>query len=222
MKITIRKSITEKLPNFNIIALSFDCECFEGSEDIDSLIKTTEEKIRGEYSLEDVLNIPLIKEARDGYKILKKDPSRYRLAVESLYRRIVKGNSLYRINSLVDLGNVLSIETKRSVAALDLDKINGDIYIRLGKDTDVYEGIGRGLINVENIPLYEDEIGPFGSTTSDTPRTSITLNTKHLLVFIVCFSKTNINSDKEKAIMLFTKYGKCKNVIEINVENELD
>ena len=64
--------------------------------------------IKEEYSLEEVLNIPLIKEARDSYKKLGKDPSRYRLAVESLYRRLVKGYGLYRINNVVDAGNILS------------------------------------------------------------------------------------------------------------------
>ena len=44
-----------------------------------------------EYSLADVLNIPLIKESRDGYKAFGKDPSRYRLVCESLLRRLVKG-----------------------------------------------------------------------------------------------------------------------------------
>ena len=41
------------------------------------------------------------------------------------------------------------------------------------------------IINIENIPLYEDEIGPFGSTTSDTPRTMVTENTKKILLFMV-------------------------------------
>lgn len=221
MKITIGKSILEKLPDFNIIALTMDCDCIEDDKEVEQLIKRTETKIKEEYSLEDVLNIPLIKEARDGYKALKKDPSRYRLAVESLYRRIVKGNNLYRINSLVDLGNILSIETQRSVAALDLDKIKGDVYIRLGKSTDIYEGIGRGLINVENIPLYEDEIGPFGSTTSDTLRTSITLQTKRLLIFVVCFSNNNVDENEKMAISLFEKYANAKNIKKIIVEKEL-
>lgn len=187
---------------------------------VESIIKKTERTIKEEYSLEDVLNIPLIKEGRDGYKALKKDPSRYRLACESLLRRLVKGNELYRINNLVDIGNVLSIETKRSVAVLDYDKICGDIYIRLGRSDDVYEGIGRGLINIENIPLYEDSIGPFGSTTSDTLRTSITDKTKKILLFIVCFKDGSMKEHEELAIDLFSKYCDANNIDYIEVEKE--
>ena len=143
MRITISKSILDTLPDFSIVALKMDVSAYETNSDI-----------KEEYSsLEEVLNIPLIKNARDGYKKLGKDPSRYRLACESLLRRIVKGNDLYIINNLVDIGNILSIDFKRSTAVLDYDKIDGDIVIRKGLASDVYEGIGRGIINVENIPV---------------------------------------------------------------------
>lgn len=222
MKITIDQSILSVIEDFNIVALSMDCVYEETNETVDEYIKSLEEDIKSRYTLEDVLNIPFIKEGRDGYKKLKKDPSRYRLACESLLRRLVKGNSLYRINNLVDIGNCLSILTNRSVACLDYDKIEGDITVRLGKSTDIYEGIGRGIINIENIPLYEDSIGPFGSTTSDTIRTSITNNTKKVLLFIVCFGKGNLETQKNLAIDLYTKYCHATNIItcEVNKQNK--
>lgn len=217
MNIKIDKSILNTLPEFDIIAYSMDVE-YMSSDCVESLISSYESKIMEEYSLEDVLDIPLIKEARDSYKKLGKDPSRYRLACESLLRRLVKGNKLYRINNLVDLGNILSIDTKRSVAVLDYDKIEGDVLIRIGRNDDVYEGIGRGIINIENIPLYEDEIGPFGSTTSDTPRTMVTENTKKILLFIVCFGSSCKEENEGIALELFNKYANAKNVCRINVE----
>src|SRR5690554_5830053 len=143
MTVYIDNSITDKLEDFDIIALKMDV-VIEDSERISNLIKHYENKIYEEYSLEEVLNIPLIKEARDGYKKLGKDPSRYRLACESLLRRIVKGNNLYRINNVVDCGNLLSIELNRSTAILDLNKISGNVFIRIGKESDEYYGIGRG------------------------------------------------------------------------------
>lgn len=220
MKITIKRSILDKLKDFDICAMSMDVVCQETSQEILDLITKIESKINGEYSLEDILNIPLIKEARDGYKKLGKDPSRYRLAVESLYRRIVKGNHLYIINNLVDIGNILSIDCCRSTAILDYDKIVGDIEIRLGRSDDYYEGIGRGVINVENIPVYVDSISPFGSTTSDTMRTSITNDTKKILVFIVCFGNSNKDRDINEAKELFTKYCNAKNIQDIKVYKE--
>ena len=72
MKITIDRSILSQLPEFNIIALSMDVTYEENNIFVEELIKKTEKKISEEYSLEEVLNIPLIKEGRDGYKKLKK------------------------------------------------------------------------------------------------------------------------------------------------------
>ena len=221
MRITISKSILDTLPNFEIVALKMDVSAFETTSDIKELINVYQDSIKEEYSaLEEVLNIPLIKNARDGYKKLGKDPSRYRLACESLLRRIVKGNDLYIINNLVDIGNILSIDFKRSTAVLDYDKIQGDITIRRGLSTDIYEGIGRGIINVENIPVYEDSISPFGSTTSDTMRTSVTLDTKKMLLFIVCFDSDNHDYEINKAIEYYKKYANAKNIELINVEKE--
>lgn len=216
MKILIDNSITDILEDFDIIALKMDV-MIEDSNKISGLIKDYENKISEEYSLEEVLNIPLIKEARDGYKKLGKDPSRYRLACESLLRRIVKGNELYKINNLVDAGNILSIETNRSVAVLDYDKIVGDVLIRIGRDDDEYYGIGRGKINVSNIPLYCDEVGPFGSTTSDTERTAISEDTKTILLFIICFGPSLKEEHKSFAISLFEKYANAQNISIINV-----
>lgn len=216
MKITITDEILNILPNFNIVAMTMDVEV-EESEYLEDLITQYEKKINEEYSLEDVLNIPLIKEARDGYKALGKDPSRYRLATESLLRRLVKGNKLYRINNIVDLGNLLSIELNRSIAVLDLDKIVGDVYIRIGTKDDIYEGIGRGIINVENIPLYCDEVGPFGSPTSDVPRTMITNETKRILLMVICFSDQLLEESYNMAVKMYSNNAKVKNIKKVEV-----
>lgn len=217
--ITLSKELTNILPNFNVYAFKMDVNVLDSSI-IDNEIKQLEEKIPKLYSLEEVLKIPSIKNARDAYKKLGKDPSRYRLACESLYRRLVKQNGLYRVNNVVDAGNVLSILLAKSTAVLDFDKIDGDIKIRIGRSTDVYYGIGRGLINVENIPLYEDNISPFGSPTSDTERTSITKNTKRILLMVICYDEIDKDIIKTKSIELFKKYGYACNIEEITVNKE--
>lgn len=216
MKITIQNELLEKVPSFHIRAFSMQVRVRD-SEHTSALMTTYEHQIEEEYSLEDVLNIPLIKEARQSYKAWGKDPSRYRLAVESLFRRLVKGFGLYRINNVVDVGNILSLELKRSTAILDLDQIQGDILIRLGTQADVYEGIGRGLLNVESIPLYCDQISPFGSPTSDTLRTAVTDQTQNILVFIICFVTPLATEDITKTIDLFKTYTDATHIQEIEV-----
>ena len=100
--------------------------------------------------------IEKIKHTRDGYKLLGKDPSHTRPACEALLRRIIKNGNIYRLGDAIDIGNYISIKLMKSVCMVDLDKIVGDINIRIGKVNDIYEGINRGLINVSNIPLYTE------------------------------------------------------------------
>lgn len=216
MRIHITNSLLEKLPDFHIEALKIQVEV-QDSKHIDDLINQTEQNIKEEYSLEEVLNIPLIKEARDSYKLLGKDPSRTRLACESLLRRIVKGNSLYRINDIVDMGNILSIQTKRSTALMDINTIRGDVFIRIGTTEDRFDGIGRGSINVDKIPIYVDDVGPFGSPTSDAPRTMIQATTKEILLMIICFGPEKHKEHKKLAKDLFADHCKIGLIEDIEV-----
>ena len=219
MKITIKKEVSNILPLFNIHAFTMDVKV-EDSTIIDEKIKELEKSINEKYSLEQVLQIPSIKNARDSYKKLEKDPSRYRLACESLFRRLVKGNGLYRVSNVVDAGNVLSIELAKSTAVLDYDKLQGDIHIRIGTNDDIYYGIGRGLINVTNIPLYVDEVSPFGSPTSDTERTSITDSTTKILLMVICFDELDKDIIEEISLNTFKKYAYAKNIEKIEVIKE--
>ena len=209
MEIRISKKIKQLTPNFNVGVIIANVEVLE-EERINVIINKLEEDIFAMIDIKDVVSLDIIKDGRDAYKKYGKDPSRYRLAVESLYRRLSKGNKLYRINNIVDLGNIVSLKTRKSVAVLDYSKINSDILIRLGKSEDDYYGIGRGKINIENIPLYEDDLGPFGSVTSDTERTMISNNTKKILLLIVSFSgKEHLESEIQEAINLYVTYAKA-------------
>ena len=209
MKISIDSEIKNLTPKFHVGVIIADVRVVEDKR-IDDIITNLEQMINDTIDIKDVVNLDIIKDGRDAYKTYGKDPSRYRLATESLYRRLSKGNKLYRINNLVDLGNVLSIKTRKSVAVLDYDNIQGDVLIRLGKDTDDYEGIGRGKLNITNIPLYEDDISPFGSVTSDTPRTMITSNTKKILLFLISFSGKDIEEELEYAKNLYKDHADAK------------
>lgn len=213
MNITIDTKIKELTPDFNVGVLTCNVETVKNNE-MDHLIQAFEEKIEKEIDIKDVVTLPIIIDGRNAYKKYGKDPSRYRLAVESLYRRLSKGNKLYRINNVVDLGNVLSMYTRKSVAVLDKGKIDGEnVLIRLGLDTDEYYGIGRGKLNITNIPLYEDNTGPFGSVTSDTERTMISLDTNEILLFIISFSgKESLQSELEYASKIYTDYASATNI----------
>jgi len=205
--IEIDNMLKEKIPAYCLAVLSFEMEVAKTGNILRQAMQELATEVMKSLTLEALLKEPRIAAARNGYKALGKDPSRYRLATESLLRRLIKGNGLYEVNNAVDIGNILSIRSQRSVAVLDEEQIQGDIKIRIGLD-EPFEGIGRGQINVSNIPVYCDEIGPFGSSTSDTLRTSIQLSTTKILLFIISFDGVDgLGEDVELAKNLFEKYG---------------
>jgi len=211
MKILVDKSIKDITKAFSIGVLECNVEIYN-EEKVGEIIMELESEIESNIDIKSVVNLETIIDGRKAYKQYGKDPSRYRLAVESLYRRLAKGNKLYRINNVVDLGNIISIKTRKSVAVLDYHKIQGDINIRLGTSDDEFYGIGRGKINIKNIPLYSDEKGPFGSTTSDTERTMITNKTSKILLFIISFNgSSSLEDELELASNYYRKFAKGKN-----------
>ena len=219
MNLTINSDIKELIPSFSVIAyeITFDDDfnALTKSELVDKYLEKMYLEYPSLYNYELITQIPKLKNTRDGYKKMGKDPSHTRPACEALLRRIVKGNKLYRLGDVIDVGNILSVLTLRSVCVVDLDKIVGDVVIRLGTKEDIYEGINRGLINVTNIPVYIDEIGPFGCPTSDTLRTSVTESTKSILVMIICFDESEKDLDEEKLVSLYKTFTKIKNMRKI-------
>lgn len=119
------------------------------------------------------------------YKACGKDPSRYRPASEQLIRRMLQGKELYQIDTLVDLINLASIRFGYSIGGFDASKFVGDtLTLGIGRAGEPYEGIGRGMLNIEGLPVYRDAVGGVGTPTSDNERTKITIDTRHLVVLI--------------------------------------
>ena len=58
----------------------------------------------------------------------------------------------------------------------------------IGKAGEPYEGIGRGDLNIEGMPVYRDAIGGIGTPTSDHERTKLGLETTELLAIINGYS----------------------------------
>ncbi len=145
------------------------------------------EQTQAKWQGKPVTDLLPIKATRSAYKAYGKDPSRYRPSAEALLRRVLKGEELYRINNAVDLLNLVSVQTGFSIGGYDLSSIQGGVTLRIGEANQPYEAIGRGLLNIEGLPVLFDAEGPFGCPTSDSMRTSVTTDTKRFLMVFFDF-----------------------------------
>lgn len=185
MKVIVSKEIEQVCPDFvgACVEAKVVNSCY--NSELWKEIHPISERFCNELTTETLKDVSGIAATRRIYRACGKDPSRYRPASEALIRRILQGKKLYQIDTLVDLINLASIVYGYSIGGFDADKMVGEqLTLGIGKADEPYEGIGRGVINIEGLPVYRDEIGGVGTPTSDHERTKITAQTTHLLVLI--------------------------------------
>src|SRR5712692_181572 len=154
-----------------------------------------------------VLESPQILATRSAYKALGKDPARYRGSAEALLRRVISGKGLPQINAVVDVMNLVSVESRLPVGLYDLAHVSGDIVFRAGRAGKSYKGIGKYDLNLEGLPVFCDALGPHGSPTSDSERTMVTSETKQVLAIIISFGgKEGLDRWTQRMSELFQRF----------------
>jgi len=155
---------------------------------LDAELAAFEEKVLKLPEPRAVLESAAVEATRKSYKALGKDPARYRGSAEALLRRVIAGKGMPRINAVVDVINLVSVESRLPIGLYDLAHVSGDIVFRAGRAGETYKGIGKYDLNLEGLPLFADAVGPHGSATSDSERTMVTGETTHVLGIIVGFA----------------------------------
>ncbi len=213
ISISISELIYETCPEY--VSVQLECEV-KNSEFNISLwhdIKSFTNDFMKNTKVRDINKFTPILATRNVYKKLGKDPNRYRPSAEALRRRILKDNELYKINTLVDAINLISLKTGYSVGGFDANLIQGDLELGVGQKDEKFEAIARGFLNIENLPVYRDSIGGIGTPTSDEERTKIGLGTNKLLMLLNAYSgKKNLDEAIEYANDVLKKYVEAKKI----------
>lgn len=214
MEIKIDENIKSLFPAMKIGLIRASVVNSETPDALWAEIESASERIRASYELSWINKRPAIAATRELYKKTGKDPNRYRVSSEALCRRVVKGMDLYRIDTLVDMINLISMCSGYAIGGFDADKIVGDVVtLGVGLHDEKFEGIGRGLLNVEGLPLYRDAVGGIGSPTSDEERTKITLETTHLQMQVNAFAEEMPLGDTlEWSVSLLEKYASASDI----------
>jgi DNA/RNA-binding domain of Phe-tRNA-synthetase-like protein len=213
IKVKIEPEISKLAPDYTVSIIECTVVNTESNEDLWFMIETEFNRFISKYKIEDVNKLPGIFEMRQLYKNTGKDPNRYRPSSEALCRRILNQKGLYKINTLVDIINYVSIISGFSIGGFDHEKIVGKVSLGIGSAGEKFEAIGRGLLNIEGLPVYRDEAGCIGTPTSDEERTKITMKTKEILIIIHSpAGMDNLVDTTELMISLLQDYAKAFNL----------
>ena len=144
-------------------------------------------RLMDSMSIEQIKTREHIAQTRACCKALGKDVKRYRNSAEALNRRVLQGKGLYQINNVVEVNNLLSLDTGYSLGSYDLERLEGDIVWKPAGEGVHYQGIGKEAVNIEFLPVLSDRQGFFGNPNSDSTRAMITPQTTQLLMCVFGF-----------------------------------
>lgn len=212
-KVSISPHLSAKVPGIKLSCIECDVQFQALNSALWEKIRLKVDEISSRLKVEQISQIPTISASRKAYKACGKDPARYRLSAEALLRRVVNRNEIYQINNIVDVLNLVSISSGFSIGGYDSDKIEGDVTFSIGEKDEPYSGIGRGELNIENLPVFRDETGAFGTPTSDSERTAVNDTTKRFLMIIIDFGDSaDLESTANDAAKWLEKYALASNI----------
>lgn len=86
---------------------------------------------------------PMITPYREAFTALGYNPNKFMCSIEALCKRATKGSALPKINSVVDLGNAMSIKYMLPIGAHDIRKLSGDLEVRFAEEGDSFLPFGE-------------------------------------------------------------------------------
>ncbi|MEB3779550.1 MAG: hypothetical protein GSR85_04890 [Desulfurococcales archaeon] len=153
---------------------------------INKKLSQVEESIRREFKSSDALSQhPYVKSYRKLLWAFNIDPTKTRPSSEALARRVIRGKPIPRINNIVDIGNLVSLETLIPIGLYDYDRINPPLTLTTAKGSEEFEPIGGRKIKLkQGTPIIKDSTGKVVHVYPhrDSIHSMVTESTKTLLV----------------------------------------
>ena len=214
MKIEIDKQLFSVYSEIRLGLLYFQADVKESDNTFwEHMNNDVLPKVRSLIEGKEWSEIPGIRGSRAAYKAFGRNPGRYRVSSEALMRRVRRGDELYHVNSVVDVNNLISVESGLSVGSYDLAHIHGAITLRKAEKGEGYIGIGKDFLDMENMLVLADDEGIFGSSMSDSKRAMVTEDTKDILVVIYCFENgIDLQTLLDNAKDAFQKFAGGQNI----------
>ncbi len=193
MGIKIDSTIFEKIPTFKIGVINYhNIQVGDSPQMLKGRFQLFQESIYFDLVDNSVTELAGISEWRKTFKILGKDPNRYRHSAEALYRRIQKQNYLSSVQSAMDVNNFFSLRYQVPIGIYDTNKISGDVVMRLGNESEEYEGLNGRMNSLNRLLVTSDNIGPFGSPFVDSARTATGPKTTNAIQIIYLKPSTQL------------------------------
>jgi DNA/RNA-binding domain of Phe-tRNA-synthetase-like protein len=156
----------------------------EKNERLRQFKKKAYEEVRAKHTVDALKDDPTVRAYRDFYWKLGVDPTKTRPSGEALLRRVLNGNELPSISSVVDAYNLASMQTIIAISGFDRSLVKPPFHVCFAKH-EVFTGIGMNkpmLLTKKTLVLTDEQQVLCVYPYRDSDYTKITLQTKEAVI----------------------------------------
>jgi len=177
---------SKRFPDLQVcIGFVHDVRVERSNPKIEALRQSVTREVRSMFQLEVLKDHPTVRAYRDLFWSLGIDPTKTRPSGEALLRRVLHGDEIPRISTVVDAYNLASLKTMIPLSGFDLDQISPPFRIRFSETDDEFQGIGMNTpvrLNERMLVLADTRQIVCVYPYRDADTTKITAETKRVLV----------------------------------------
>jgi len=209
MYLQLDKELASKFPGLQARVINLrGVNIAQSKPDLEAFKKTVFDEAAKRWNIDDLKDKEVFRAYRDFFWKVKVDPTKTRPASEALLRRILRGNPLPTINTLVDAYNLASVSTSIPFGAFDTDKMRGTLIMREARAGEEFLGIGMekpAVLGGGEAVIHDDDrliaVYPY----RDADYSKVTTTTKNLLL-MTCGVPGIGAAELEKAEMTCVEY----------------
>jgi DNA/RNA-binding domain of Phe-tRNA-synthetase-like protein len=137
------EALVERFPDFRVaVVIAEGIAIGERDAALDADIMQAEARARSRWAGVELSAIPGVAVWRTAYRAFGIKKTSYRSSVERLLKRVLAGEALPRVNALVDLYNMISLDEALCLGCDDLDSTHGDLAFRYARPGDTFLDMG--------------------------------------------------------------------------------
>lgn len=143
MKFFVTEDVFAKIPDaqFGLVSV-LGADNHGDNAEVEALLNEGIAQCEAFYSGKKVKDEPELQPYREAFRNIGINPNRYMCAIEALMTRIAKGQGMPHINTIVDLGNAISLKYHLAIGAHDLDTMEGSFGVRMSEEGDTFLPFG--------------------------------------------------------------------------------
>lgn len=124
------------------VVLAFDIKNSDSQPELITMLREAEASLRDSINKDEIVAHPKINSWREAYRAFGAKPAKFRSSIEAMVRRVVNNNELPGINTIVDIGNIISLKNIVTVGGHAIDEVLDNISLRKATGEEEFTAFG--------------------------------------------------------------------------------